>query len=391
MRNSRATNRPISLAALVAALAVFSAPLIAQTPSKPSKASDAKAALPKANAAKDAKPAKRPPAKKPDQPKGDKNVLQSRVPADLAQLAEMERQFEKVIERASPAVVGVGVGMGSGSAVVVSKDGLVLTAAHVCDEPNRPAFFRFPNGKTARGVTLGLHKSIDAGMMKITDTGDWPFVEMAKPDSLAIGDWVVALGHPGGFQSDRPPVLRVGRVLGKFGATLQTDCAIVGGDSGGPLFDLDGRVVGIHSRIGAQNTNNFHVPIESFWSDWDRLSSGESWGTAFWQRNQPPRARTPAKTPIILGVAWQTSPKGLRIAELTPNRPAADAGLKVGDVLTKFAGVKVATEAALDDQLGNCKAGQVVDVEIQRDDKTMTIQVKLAALAKSPDPKKSNK
>jgi hypothetical protein len=88
----------------------------------------------------------------------------------------------------------------------------------------------------------------------------------------------MAIGHPGGFRPNRQPVLRVGRVLQSTQFVIRSDAAVVGGDSGGPLFDMNGRVVGIHSRIGGSMTDNFHVPVKTYRDTWDRLAKGESWG-----------------------------------------------------------------------------------------------------------------
>src|SRR5438067_853762 len=77
------------------------------------------------------------------------------------------------------------------------------------------------------------------------------------------GDWCVCVGHPGGYKEGRTPVVRVGRVLAHNDNHLQSDCTMVGGDSGGPLFDLDGKVIGINSRIGLTIASNIHVPVDT--------------------------------------------------------------------------------------------------------------------------------
>ena len=171
------------------------------------------------------------------------------VPSSVDDLKAIQGQVEALAVRLAPAVVEVEVGMGSGSGVVISEDGLVLTAAHVCGTPNLDVVFTFPNGKKVRGKTLGTNHDMDAGLMKITDPGHWPRVETGELDDARLGDWVLALGHPGGFDPERPMVVRLGRLLKLGPGLLQTDCTLIGGDSGGPLFDMHGRVIGIHSRI----------------------------------------------------------------------------------------------------------------------------------------------
>jgi S1-C subfamily serine protease len=194
-------------------------------------------------------------------------------------LKAIEAHVQLLLERITPAVVGLRVGPGQGSGVIISKDGYVLTAGHVSGKPNQNATIILPNGKTLKGKTLGQNTGIDSGLIKITDEGEYPFLDMGKSSALKVGQWVVAIGHPGGFRPNRTPVVRVGRILMNHPLVLRTDCTLVGGDSGGPLFDMTGKVVGIHSRIGGQAiTENMHVPVDTFQQTWDRLAKAESWG-----------------------------------------------------------------------------------------------------------------
>lgn len=198
-------------------------------------------------------------------------------PRNLADLVAIEARVKAVAAKVLPSVVAVRVGESQGSGVVVSQDGYVLTAGHVAVSPAQPATFIFPDGKNAKGTTLGIHRRADAGLMKITDPGPWPSLEMGTSADLEIGDWCVAVGHPLGYQEGRPPVVRVGRVLRAQGPLVQTDCPLVAGDSGGPLFDLDAKVIGINSRIAGSATMNFHVPVDVFRDVWERLVKGEAW------------------------------------------------------------------------------------------------------------------
>ena len=97
---------------------------------------------------------------------------------------------------------------------------------------------------------------------------------MAEKGKSQVGDWCFALGHPGGFIEDRGMVTRIGRIINKQYATLRTDCRLLGGDSGGPLFNFDGEVIGIHSRIAKDDDTNFHAPIESYLEHWDLFKTG---------------------------------------------------------------------------------------------------------------------
>ncbi len=189
----------------------------------------------------------------------------------------LESRISELVPKLIPAVVCVRVGGSQGSGVIVTDDGYVLTAGHVIVQPNQRAEFIFWDGKRAFGTTLGRNEELDAGLLKLEGDGPWPAVTMGPSASLSEGDWVLALGHPLGFTAGRPPVLRVGRVLRADPSLIRTDCPLVAGDSGGPLFDLEGRVVGIHSRISTATTTNFHVPVQIFRDGWDRLVRGDVW------------------------------------------------------------------------------------------------------------------
>ena len=208
-------------------------------------------------------------------------------PKDLAGLHAMEKRIEAVAAKVVPAVVGIRIGSSAGSGVIVSADGIVMTAGHVVGRPGQPVVFTFADGKTAKGTTLGVFAAADAGLMKITDPGKRPFVVLGHSDSIKSGMWCVAIGHPLGYQAGRPPVVRVGRILQKNDDLIQTDCPLVGGDSGGPLLDLDGKVIGINSRIAGPTDVNLHVPVDIFRKYWDRLLKGETISLVLPSRNGP--------------------------------------------------------------------------------------------------------
>ncbi|MHB1038289.1 MAG: S1C family serine protease [Pirellulales bacterium] len=225
---------------------------------------------------------------------GDVAPMQVPAPKDAAELSAIEAKVKQVVAKVLPSVVGVRVGNSQGSGVIVSEDGYVMTAGHVVGKPGQDVTFFFFDGKTAKGKTLGMFGTLDAGLLKITEEGKkWPFCEKGVSKDVKTGAWCVAVGHPLGYQEGRPPVVRVGRVLRVDEDVLQTDCPLVGGDSGGPLFDLDGKVVGINNRIGGPTDMNFHVPVDVFRANWDRLVKGDSW-----QLSLPGRDSADVKAPF---------------------------------------------------------------------------------------------
>lgn len=196
------------------------------------------------------------------------------VPESVDDLKAIQEQLKKVVEKVTPCVVGVQIGGASGSGVIVSKDGIVLTAGHVSGKPGQECSLILPDGKKLKGKSLGRFSEIDSGMIQITAEGKWNYCEIGKSDDLKVGQWCIAIGHPNGFQKGRTPVVRLGRILSFSRTSITSDCTLVGGDSGGPLFDMEGKVIGIHSRIGPTITSNVHVPIKTYTDTWGSARQG---------------------------------------------------------------------------------------------------------------------
>jgi serine protease Do len=227
-----------------------------------------------------------PPASPSDQAPGKSAVLRPAVgernslpaaltrpsPVSLDDLKAIERHVTNLVARVSPAVVALEIGSAIGSGVVISPDGLVLTAGHVCGRPDRWVTFIFPDGKRVRGKTLGVDEDTDTGLAKIEDRGPWPCAPPGDLTNARPGDWTLALGHPGGFDRRRSLVVRLGRIIRLSPGILQTDCTISPGDSGGPLFDMFGHVIGIHNAISGSMAANFHAPITDYYQAWNRLA-----------------------------------------------------------------------------------------------------------------------
>jgi serine protease Do len=292
---------------------------------------------------------------------------------NLADLRALQARVEEVVTRVRPAVVGVRVGRGQGSGVIVTADGYVLTAGHVVEKPNANVTIILGDGKLVKAKSLGVNHAIDSGLVKITDPapagGKWPFVEMGFSGQVLKGQWCVAMGHPGGFKLGRTPPLRLGRILEVRGNGLRTDCTLVGGDSGGPLFDLDGRVIGIHSRIGSTVNDNLHVPVDTFRDTWDRLTKSDEWGKPLFASTKP-----------YFGIEEDDTTSNCRVGAVFPDSPAQRAGLQPGDVITSFGGEPIANFGELIKQVNSHVPNQKVAVEVQRGGKTLTFQVKIGHL-----------
>lgn len=282
-------------------------------------------------------------------------------PESIADLKEFQKQTKAVIDKVMPSVVCLSVGGASGSGVIVSKDGLVLTAGHVSGEPNKDITIILQDGRRVKAKTLGVNRGIDSGMAKITTEGDWPVCELGVSKDLKPGQWCVAIGHPGGFRQGRSPVVRVGRIGLVNNSLVQTDCTLVGGDSGGPLFDMKGRVIGIHSRIGTPIFANIHVPADTYRETWELLVKGEKIG----------------ENDVWLGVRADDAAKDAKLGAVTPKSPAEEAGLKVGDIIMKFDGKEVKTYDDMVKFLQARKAGDEVPLLVKRGGDMLDLKVKL--------------
>ena len=253
-------------------------------------------------------------------------VFEKKVPESPDDLIAIEKQVLSVLEKSKAATVCI-QGNGSGSGVIISEDGLVLTAGHVSGEPGKKIHVVLQDGTKLKAKALGRSAAADSGLVKITKKGKYPFVDVAPPATVHKGDWIFAIGHPGGFDKERGIVLRVGRVIHRSTDTIQTDCKLIGGDSGGPLFDMIGRVVGIHSRVSKKNEQNFHVTVRAFKRDWDRMLASKivTIDDSF--------AKIDRKGGF-LGIKRVSHPKGILITGVLGNSPAAAAKLRPGDIIT---------------------------------------------------------
>jgi serine protease Do len=296
-------------------------------------------------------------------------VFSKDAPEGVEDLRAIETHVQKVLKKVLPATVGLRVGSASGSGVIVSKEGYVLTAGHVSGDADRDVTVILHDGRRLKGKTLGANRGIDSGMIKITDKGDYPFLDMGDSEALKKGEWVIATGHPGGYKPGRSPVVRLGRVANVNSRIVQTDCTLVGGDSGGPLFDMRGRVVGIHSRISGPITANIHVPVNTYRDTWDRLVDAEVWGGRFGSRERPADA--------YMGVQMDFEGDSPRIAEVLPDSPAFKAGLLKDDVLAAIEGTQVKSFEDLASFLRRKKPGDKVVVDIVRGEKKQKIELVL--------------
>ena len=289
---------------------------------------------------------------------------------ELARLKQIQTQVRAVVAKVMPACVAVSDGTGFGSGVIVSKSGLVLTAAHVMVDQGDYELI-LPSGKKVKARPLGKDMGVDAGMLQIIDRGPFPFVEIDRSGHLPFGAWVVSLGHSGGYELGRTPPVRTGRILGRDSGQVSTDAVLIGGDSGGPLFGLDGKLVGIHSSIGDTVAENRHTSMPAFLASWERMLRGEVWGEL------PDLDEPKAKKRGVIGVRVDLEAPNCRIRLVNEHSPAEEAGILVGDVVLEFNGMSIRDGRHLIAVIKTLNSGDVCAVKILRGQSEFSVGIQL--------------
>jgi serine protease Do len=296
-------------------------------------------------------------------------------PVNLESLLKTQRKIQAQLPAVEPAVIALDSVTSAASGVIISPDGLVLTAGHVVqgllESGSRDGMCQvvLADGAKVTAKVLGRDLATDAGMLQLMGTRkSWPYVQLGRNvDAARVGDWCFALGHPGGRDAARGPVLRVGKVLRMSVDALQTDCVLMGGDSGGPLFNLRGQVIGIHSQIWEGRDQNAHVALAPFLRSWDPMLKG--------------RVITETESAQVawLGVATALhEPGGVLVEEVAEESPAADLGLQAGDVIQRADGQSLVDAGDLAKIISYHSAGETVPLSVLRGTATQDFRVKLA-------------
>jgi serine protease Do len=268
--------------------------------------------------------------------------------------------------------------MGEGSGFFISADGYVVTNNHVVQNA-KSVTVTTTDGKTLDARVVGTDTKTDLALLKVNEGGDYPFVTFAK-ELPRIGDWVVAIGNPYGLGGTVTAgiISAEGRNIGDgpHDRFLQVDAPMNRGNSGGPTFDMKGEVVGVNTAIfspsGGSVGIGFAIPSTTADTVISALEHGGVVSRGYLGVNIQPVTNEMAES-----MGLKTA-GGAIVVEAMPGTPAAEAGLKSGDVITKLDGKAVEDAADLTLRIGSCKPGDKVELTYLRDGFEKTAQVTLA-------------
>ncbi|MFN0196289.1 MAG: S1C family serine protease [Planctomycetaceae bacterium] len=375
-------------------------------------------------------------------------VFSQQVPRSMADLQTIEDSVVDLVPSAIAGTIAIRANFTQGSGVIVTSDGYALTAAHVAEKVHRSLEITLSDGRQTSGKTVYIDRTHDFAIIQFDTDGPWPAAMLAEDSTAKPGDWCLATGHPGGHVEGRPAVVRLGRLIAVDDDVLESDCPLVGGDSGGPLFDVHGRIIGIHSRIGPSVMRNFHVPIKSYQSRWDEIiqlakderagdplasstgvaeeSPSEKLPTDGDSDNVPPTpqsairsddstderpsvnsvddppavARRPGNSgdelpPLnekfaennprpFLGLYPEDVLRGCRVVEILDGSPADKGGILLDDILMKVDDTLIRSSSHLSDMIADKSPGDKIVLTIQREDQFLKKEVVLGSRKSAP-------
>lgn len=267
-----------------------------------------------------------------------------------------------------------------GSGFIISKDGYVITNNHVVQDADE-IIVRLNDRREFNAEIIGSDERSDVAVLKITGK-DLPTVKLGNSSHLKVGEWVLAIGSPFGFDHSVTAgiVSAMGRSLPNenYIPFIQTDVAINPGNSGGPLFNLDGEVVGVNSQIYSRTGGfmglSFAVPVNVVNSVYKQLKEqghvSRGWLGVLIQD----------VTKELAESFGMSKPHGALVAKVLPDSPAAQAGIEVGDIIVEYDGNEVSFSSDLPPMVGSTTIGTSVPVHIIRHGKTKTLKINISKL-----------
>ena len=274
-----------------------------------------------------------------------------------------------------------------GSGFIVSSDGYILTNSHVVKDADE-IIVGLHDRSEFKAKLIGMDARADVAVLKI-DARNLPFVKPGNMDEVKVGQWVLAIGSPFGFRETATQgiVSALNRALPSdtYVPFIQTDAAVNPGNSGGPLFNLKGEVIGINSQIysrsGGYQGVSFAIPIDVALRVMEQLKTkgyvSRGWLGVLIQEIDHDLADS----------FGMKKPEGALVAQITEGSPAEKAGIRVGDIIVEYNGKKVVSSSSLPPMVGRTPVGSTVPVVVLRGGKPVTIQVAIGELEREENEK----
>ncbi len=345
-------------------------------------------------------------------------ILGSSTSTDIIQASENTTLAEVVAEKALPSVVSIYVyttqsmqgfggmfgynpyGYGSdnssdgelvqsamGSGVILSKDGYVLTNYHVVEGAEDLEVSVDGAAEPYKATIVGYDESSDIAVIKLENANDLTPVEIGDSSDLSVGEWVMALGSPYGLEQSistgiisavsRSYAMESTTAVTLYTNLIQTDAAINQGNSGGALVDADGKLIGINTLISSSSGDSsgvgFAIPVDYAIGIAEAIISGKTPSHA-----QLGVSLSDMSTSAAARYNLSES-EGAYVAEVVEGKAAEQAGIKAGDIITKFGGTAVTSTSDLMLAVRSYNPGDTVDVELNRSGETITLKVTLSS------------
>ncbi|HON57534.1 MAG TPA: Do family serine endopeptidase, partial [bacterium] len=268
-----------------------------------------------------------------------------------------------------------------GSGIIVSQNGYVITNNHVVENADKIKVKLLDDAKEYDAKLIGADKKSDIAILKIEGSNkNFPFAKLGDSDKLEVGEWVIAIGNPFGFSHTVTAgiVSALGRNLGisMYEDFIQTDCSINPGNSGGPMINLNGSVIGIntaiYSRTGGNQGIGFAIPINMVKKIMvDLIEKGVV------RRGYLGVSISDVSEAIAEKFGLDKNTRGALVSQVFRNSPADRGGIKEGDIIVEFDGVKITDSNRLKNTVANTPIGKAVKIKVYRDGSEKILEIKI--------------
>ncbi|WP_333876925.1 DegQ family serine endoprotease [Methylobacter sp.] len=315
-------------------------------------------------------------------PEAENTPEQPQLPEGMP--PEMEDFFKRFLEEQGGGYVPRDT-TSLGSGFIISPDGYILTNSHVVKDADE-IVVKLSDRRELLAKVIGSDARTDVALLKV-DAKDLPAVTIGDPNKLQVGEWVLAIGSPFGFEQSVTAgiVSAKGRSLpgGNYVPFIQTDVAINPGNSGGPLFNMEGKVVGINSQIYSRTGGfmglSFSIPMDVVMNVVDQIKTTGKAAHGWLGVQIQDVTRELAES------FGMKKPQGALVSKILPDSPAEKAGLQIGDIITEFNGQPIESSGDLPPMVGMTPINNKATLKIIRQGDTKTLDFKVGLLPEEVD------